>query len=69
MKMPDWICETHLQELEELETSGEILESKVRLSEIINEYLWCVDCRDLKHGEQINKSKVWAFHAKLGEMV
>jgi Ribonuclease G/E len=69
MRMPEWVCETHLREIEELETSGEISESKVRASEIVNEYLWCNDCKDIKHGEQIEKTKVWEFYARLGEMI
>jgi len=48
MKMPAWVCETHLREIDDLETSGEISESKVRASEIVNEYLWCEDCTELK---------------------
>lgn len=47
-----WICETHLQELDELETSGEITEGKIRLSEIVNEYLWCKDCTELKQVQE-----------------
>lgn len=46
-----WICETHLRELDELETSGEISEGKTRLSEIVNEYLWCEDCTELKKAQ------------------
>ena len=45
---PLWICETHLRELEDLETSGEITEGKIRLSEIVNEYLLCNDCKNLR---------------------
>jgi hypothetical protein len=43
-----WICETHLRELDDLETSGEITEGKIRLSEIVNEYLLCNDCKNLR---------------------
>jgi hypothetical protein len=43
-----WICETHLQELDELETSGEISEGKERLAEIVEDYLMCEDCTELK---------------------
>lgn len=48
---PLWLCETHLRELDELETSGEISEGKTRLSEMVNEYLWCKDCTQLKEGK------------------
>ena len=43
-----WICETHLRELDDLETSGEISEGKERLAEIVEDYLLCVDCTELK---------------------
>jgi hypothetical protein len=43
-----WICETHLQELDELETSGEISEGKTRLAEIVQDYQMCEDCTELK---------------------
>jgi hypothetical protein len=43
-----WICETHLRELDDLETSGEISEGKERLAEIVQDYRTCEDCTELK---------------------
>lgn len=45
------ICETHIRELEELETSGEITEGKIRLAEIVEEYQLCGDCTELRGGK------------------
>lgn len=47
-----WICETHLQELDDLETSGEITEGKTRLSEIVQDYKMCEDCTELKKAQE-----------------
>ena len=47
-----WICETHLQELDELETSGEISEGKTRLREIVEDYELCEDCTELKQVQE-----------------
>ena len=47
-----WICETHLQELDELETSGEISEGKTRLREIVEDHELCEDCTELKQVQE-----------------
>jgi hypothetical protein len=47
-----WICETHLRELDELETSGEISEGKTRLREIVEDYELCEDCTELKQVQE-----------------
>jgi hypothetical protein len=46
-----WICETHLRELDDLETSGEISEGKERLAEIVQDYRTCEDCTELKEAQ------------------
>jgi hypothetical protein len=49
MRIPAWICETHLREIEELETSGELQEARETLALAMAEYLWCADCTALKN--------------------
>jgi hypothetical protein len=68
LRAPLWICETHLQEIDDLETSGEISDAKVRLSEIVNEYLWCNDCKGLHTEWARERTREWAIAHRLGEM-
>jgi hypothetical protein len=49
MRIPAWICETHLQEIDNLETSGELQEARETLALAMAEYLWCADCTALKN--------------------
>ena len=66
IKLPSWTCETHMREIEDLQDSGEFSESKVRASEIVNEYLWCEDCKSLRAEWALGRTREWAIAHTLG---
>jgi hypothetical protein len=68
MTLPDWICETHLRELDDLETSGERGEAKEILEELTGTGLWCQDCKDNKTDWIHERTREWAYAHRLGEM-
>lgn len=48
-KIPAWVCETHLRELDDLLTSGERQEAYEVLTDLVNsDYVNCDDCLDLR---------------------
>jgi len=45
MKIPHWVCETHLREIDDMETSGEFSEAREVLQYGKREWRnWCVEC-------------------------
>jgi len=45
--IPAWVCETHLREIDDLESSGEHTEAKELLEEGKSIWRnWCQDCKN-----------------------
>lgn len=45
--IPEWVCETHLREIDDLETSGEHGEAREMLAQVIEDS-WCPQCKENK---------------------